>query len=91
MIPWRQQHCLKPASSLCAAALSPWATLQVTRILDQINVHHQVFYHVAPDPTLECIEEGLAEVKEFRRAHVARDLGGGQRWAGAAGCPLTLQ
>lgn len=49
---------------------------QVTRTLDALNIHHQVFYHVAPDPTLACIREGLAEMREFR-PDVILALGGG--------------
>uniref|UniRef100_A0A7R9YRG3 alcohol dehydrogenase n=1 Tax=Chlamydomonas euryale TaxID=1486919 RepID=A0A7R9YRG3_9CHLO len=49
---------------------------QVTRVLDEINVSHQVFYHVTPDPTLQCIEAGLKEMEEFR-PDVIIALGGG--------------
>eukprot|EP00798_Chlamydomonas_sp_ICE-L_P015525 gene15525-21614_t len=49
---------------------------QVTRILDDVNVSHQIFYHVAPDPTLTCIREGLREIEEFR-PDVIIALGGG--------------
>ncbi len=88
---------------------------KVTRILDTVNVHHQVrapwahgggrtvlprgtrfglsrgrrgkfnmcapvfaqvFYHVAPDPTLACIREGLREILEFK-PDVIIALGGG--------------
>jgi len=49
---------------------------QVTRILDVHNVHHQVFYHVTPDPTLACIREGLKEILEFK-PDVIIALGGG--------------
>jgi acetaldehyde dehydrogenase/alcohol dehydrogenase len=35
-----------------------------------------VFYRVAPDPTLACIREGLAEMAEFR-PDVVVALGGG--------------
>ncbi|EFN53515.1 hypothetical protein CHLNCDRAFT_58567 [Chlorella variabilis] len=49
---------------------------QVTRILDTVNIQYQVFYHVAPDPTLACIREGLSEMNEFR-PDVIIALGGG--------------
>eukprot|EP00887_Chlorella_sp_A99_P006620 scaffold3.g6620.t1 len=49
---------------------------QVTRILDSINVHHQVFYHVAPDPSMACIQEGLREIQDFK-PDVIIALGGG--------------
>ncbi|KAG2483733.1 hypothetical protein HYH03_017451 [Edaphochlamys debaryana] len=49
---------------------------KVTHILDSINVHHQVFYHVTPDPTLACIEAGLKEILEFK-PDVIIALGGG--------------
>ncbi|KXZ52653.1 hypothetical protein GPECTOR_9g698 [Gonium pectorale] len=49
---------------------------KVTHILDSINVHHQVFYHVTPDPTLACIEAGLKEILEFK-PDVIIAMGGG--------------
>lgn len=49
---------------------------KVTHILDDINVHHQVFYHVTPDPTLACINAGLSEILEFK-PDVIIALGGG--------------
>lgn len=49
---------------------------KVTRILDGINVHHQVFYHVTPDPTLACINAGLKEILEFK-PDVIIAMGGG--------------
>jgi glycerol dehydrogenase-like iron-containing ADH family enzyme len=48
----------------------------VTKVLDDINVGHQIFYHVTPDPTLECINEGLKEMLEFR-PDVIIAMGGG--------------
>lgn len=41
---------------------------EVVRCLDQINMQHQVFYNVTPDPTLACIHDGLANMKQFRYA-----------------------
>ncbi|GIL64204.1 hypothetical protein Vafri_18176 [Volvox africanus] len=49
---------------------------KVTRILDDINIHHQVFYHVTPDPTLACINAGLNEILEFK-PDVIIAMGGG--------------
>ncbi|GFR45832.1 hypothetical protein Agub_g7196 [Astrephomene gubernaculifera] len=49
---------------------------KITHILDGINVHHQVFYHVTPDPTLACIEAGLKEILEFK-PDVIIAMGGG--------------
>ena len=49
---------------------------KVTKILDGINVHHQVFYHVTPDPTLACINAGLSEILEFK-PDVIIAMGGG--------------
>ncbi|GIM11511.1 hypothetical protein Vretimale_14988 [Volvox reticuliferus] len=49
---------------------------KVTNILDTINVHHQVFYHVTPDPTLACINAGLSEILEFK-PDVIIAMGGG--------------
>ena len=39
---------------------------QVTRVLDGLKIRHQTFYHVAPDPTLSCIEDGVAEIRDFK-------------------------
>ncbi|KAG1664035.1 hypothetical protein FOA52_010454 [Chlamydomonas sp. UWO 241] len=49
---------------------------KVTNVLDEINVQHQIFYHVQPDPTFSCIEAGLAEMEEFK-PDVIIALGGG--------------
>jgi acetaldehyde dehydrogenase / alcohol dehydrogenase len=49
---------------------------KVTKVLDSINVHHQVFYHVEPDPTLACIYQGLQEINEFK-PDVIIAIGGG--------------
>jgi acetaldehyde dehydrogenase/alcohol dehydrogenase len=56
----------------------------VTRVLDSINVHHQIFYHVAPDPTLSCIKEGLKEILEFK-PDVIIAMGGGSPMVGGKG------
>ncbi|GAB4549359.1 MAG: bifunctional acetaldehyde-CoA/alcohol dehydrogenase [Pleurocapsa sp.] len=39
---------------------------QVTNILEEINVEHQIFYDVQPDPNLSTIEMGLARVNTFQ-------------------------
>ena len=49
---------------------------KVTKVLDEINVSHQTFYHVMPDPTISCIQEGLKEINEFK-PDVIIALGGG--------------
>lgn len=49
---------------------------KVTKVLDEIKVHHQVFYRVSPDPTLACINDGLKEILEFK-PDVIIALGGG--------------
>lgn len=49
---------------------------KVTRVLDGINIQHQVFYHVTPDPTFACVEAGLKEMEEFK-PDVIIALGGG--------------
>ncbi len=49
---------------------------KITKVLDSINVDHQVFYHVEPDPTLECIYKGLAEINDYK-PDVIIAVGGG--------------
>jgi acetaldehyde dehydrogenase/alcohol dehydrogenase len=49
---------------------------KVTEVLDQLGIVSQVFYHVTPDPTLHCINQGLKEVLEFK-PDVFIALGGG--------------
>mmetsp|Transcript_23327 Transcript_23327/g.59687 ORF Transcript_23327/g.59687 Transcript_23327/m.59687 type:complete len:458 (-) Transcript_23327:483-1856(-) len=51
-------------------------TDKVTRILDTINVHHQVFYHVGKEATLSAVNDGLREISEFR-PDVIIAIGGG--------------
>nr|VUW49426.1 aldehyde/alcohol dehydrogenase 1 [Polytomella sp. Pringsheim 198.80] len=49
---------------------------RICGILDSINVHSHVFYHVTPDPTLACIDAGLKEMRAFN-PDVIIALGGG--------------
>ena len=39
---------------------------EVTDVLEEINIEHQVFYDVQPDPNLSTIEMGLARVNSFQ-------------------------
>ena len=39
---------------------------EVTDVLEEINIEHQVFYDVQPDPNLSTIEMGLARVNTFQ-------------------------
>ncbi len=39
---------------------------EVTDVLESINIEHQIFYDVQPDPTLSTIEMGLARVNTFQ-------------------------
>ncbi|MEM9510758.1 MAG: bifunctional acetaldehyde-CoA/alcohol dehydrogenase, partial [Cyanobacteria bacterium P01_E01_bin.35] len=39
---------------------------EVTDALDEINIEHQIFYDVQPDPNLSTIEMGLARVNTFK-------------------------
>ncbi len=39
---------------------------EVTDVLDELNIEHQVFYDVQPDPNLSTIEMGLARVNSFQ-------------------------
>ncbi|ELS00748.1 alcohol dehydrogenase, class IV [Xenococcus sp. PCC 7305] len=38
---------------------------EVTDVLEEMNIEHQVFYDVQPDPNLSTIEMGLARVNSF--------------------------
>jgi acetaldehyde dehydrogenase/alcohol dehydrogenase len=49
---------------------------EVTRHLDAMGIKSQVFYHVTPDPTLEVVENGLTEMRDFS-PDVIIALGGG--------------
>ncbi|KAL4451627.1 hypothetical protein ABPG75_007289 [Micractinium tetrahymenae] len=49
---------------------------RVTSVLDRMAIRSQTFYHVAPDPTLTCILEGVKEMEAFR-PDVIIALGGG--------------
>jgi acetaldehyde dehydrogenase/alcohol dehydrogenase len=49
---------------------------KVTDVLDELAIGHQVFYHVTPDPTLECIRAGLKEIVDYR-PDVIIAIGGG--------------
>ncbi|MDJ0649345.1 MAG: bifunctional acetaldehyde-CoA/alcohol dehydrogenase [Xenococcaceae cyanobacterium MO_188.B19] len=39
---------------------------EVTDVLEEINIEHQIFYDVKPDPNLSTIEMGLARVNTFQ-------------------------
>ncbi len=39
---------------------------EVTDVLEEINIEHQIFYDVQPDPNLSTIEMGLARVNTFQ-------------------------
>lgn len=49
---------------------------RVTSVLDSMGIQQQIFTHVAPDPTLSCIEEGVREMNDFK-PDVIIALGGG--------------
>ncbi|MCU0550889.1 MAG: bifunctional acetaldehyde-CoA/alcohol dehydrogenase [Leptolyngbya sp. Prado105] len=49
---------------------------QVTHVLESIGVTHQTFYDVEPDPSLETIEKGLAQINLFQ-PDVIIAIGGG--------------
>lgn len=51
-------------------------TKQITKYLDEIGVAHFTFYNVAPDPTLACAKEGLAQINSFEPDCILA-LGGG--------------
>ncbi|MGK7948863.1 MAG: bifunctional acetaldehyde-CoA/alcohol dehydrogenase [Xenococcaceae cyanobacterium] len=39
---------------------------EVTEVLEELKIEHQVFYDVQPDPTLATVEMGLARVNSFK-------------------------
>ncbi|MBQ2983303.1 MAG: bifunctional acetaldehyde-CoA/alcohol dehydrogenase [Candidatus Gastranaerophilales bacterium] len=49
---------------------------QVTKVLDEIGIDHEVFFDVKPDPTLSTIDEAYAIMKPFE-PDVIIALGGG--------------
>lgn len=49
---------------------------KVTHVLESINITHQTFYDVEPDPSLDTIEKGLAQIKLFQ-PDVIIAIGGG--------------
>lgn len=55
---------------------SSGAADQITKVLDEIGVDHEIFFDVKPDPTLSTIEEAFAIMKPFE-PDVIIALGGG--------------
>lgn len=49
---------------------------KVTRCLDAMQIQHQVFYHVEPNPTFAAVEAGLHEINDYQ-PDVIIALGGG--------------
>ncbi|MBQ4645739.1 MAG: bifunctional acetaldehyde-CoA/alcohol dehydrogenase [Candidatus Gastranaerophilales bacterium] len=49
---------------------------QITKVLDEIGIDHEVFFDVKPDPTLSTIDEAYAIMKPFE-PDVIIALGGG--------------
>ena len=58
----------------------------ITRVLDEIGVDHQVFFDVKPDPTLATINEAMAIVRPYE-PDVIIALGGG---CGRSGIQLAI-
>ena len=44
--------------------------------LDEMGIQHTCFYNVAPDPTLQCAQEGVAQMRSFEPDTIIA-LGGG--------------
>ena len=55
---------------------SSGAAEQITKVLDDIGIDHEIFFDVKPDPTLTTIEEAFAIMKPFE-PDVIIALGGG--------------
>ena len=51
-------------------------TKKITDVLDQEGITHATFFNVAPDPTLACAKEGVAQMREFK-PDVIIAVGGG--------------
>lgn len=49
---------------------------KVTHVLESLGITHQTFYDVEPDPSLETIEKGLAQIQLFQ-PDVIIAIGGG--------------
>jgi acetaldehyde dehydrogenase/alcohol dehydrogenase len=49
---------------------------QVTHVLEEMGISHQTFFDVEPDPSLETIEKGLAQIK-LLQPDVIIAIGGG--------------
>jgi acetaldehyde dehydrogenase/alcohol dehydrogenase len=51
-------------------------TKQITDKLDEMGIEHSTFFNVAPDPTLACALEGVAQMRSFEPDTIIA-LGGG--------------
>ncbi len=49
---------------------------RVTRVLDELNIDHEVFFEVEPDPSLTTVRRGLAVMNSFK-PDVIIAMGGG--------------
>jgi len=52
------------------------AVEQITKVLDEIDIEHEVFFDVKPDPTLSTINQAMAVLRPFE-PDVIISLGGG--------------
>lgn len=48
----------------------------IEKKLDEMGIQHTCFYNVAPDPTLQCAQEGVAQMRAFEPDTIIA-LGGG--------------
>lgn len=55
---------------------SSGAVEQITKVLDEVGIDHEIFFDVKPDPTLSTIDEAYAIMKPFE-PDVIIALGGG--------------
>lgn len=51
-------------------------TDKVTKVLEELNIEHEIFYEVEPDPTLAAAKKGVAQMEVFK-PDVIIALGGG--------------
>ena len=51
-------------------------TKPIEEKLDEMGIQHTCFYNVAPDPTLQCAQEGVAQMRAFEPDTIIA-LGGG--------------
>ena len=60
-------------------------TKPITDKLDEMGIQYDCFFDVAPDPTLQCAQKGLEQLKDFGPDTIIA-LGGGSAMDAARSC-----